>query len=140
VTCSVAATGVNFGAYDLSLLTPNDSTGNVTVTCTYLPPGGANGVDILATLSTGVSGSFSPRQMASGPARLNYNLYRDIARSSIWGTGVSGTSVATASLTVGPGVGNGTRTAEFPVYGRIPARQTVETGSYSDTIVVTVTF
>jgi spore coat protein U-like protein len=139
-SCSVAATGVSFGAYDISLATPNDSTGDVTVTCSYVPPGGATGVNIQASLSTGVSGSYSPRQMAFGPARLNYNLYRDAARTSIWGNGLSGTGIATDSFTVGPGVGNGIRIAQFPVYGRVPALQPVATGGYSDTIVVTVTF
>ena len=140
VSCSVAATGVSFGAYDISLATPDDSTGDVTVTCTYVPPGGATGVNIQASLSTGVSGSYSPRQMAFGPARLNYNLYRDAARTSIWGNGLSGTGIAADSFTVGPGVGNGTRIAQFPVYGRVPALQPVAMGGYSDTIVVTVTF
>jgi len=78
--------------------------------------------------------------MAFGPGRLNYNLFLDTARTSIWGNGLSGTGIATASLTVGPGVGNGTRIAQFPVYGRVPALQVVGMGAYSDTIVVTVTF
>ena len=139
-SCSVAATGVSFGAYDISLATPNDSIGDVTVTCTYLPPGGATGMNIQASLSPGMSGSYSPRQMAFGPERLNYNLFLDAARTSIWGNGLSGTGIATASFTVGPGVGNGTRSAQFPVYGRVPAQQVVGMGAYSDTIVVTVTF
>ena len=139
-TCSVAATGVNFGAYDISLTAPTDSTGDVTVTCTYVPPGGATGVNVLAELSTGISGSYLARQMASGPVRLNYNLFLDATRSTIWGNGLSGTGIATGSFTVGPGVGNGTRSAQFPVFGRVPARQAVDTGAYSDTIVVTVTF
>lgn len=139
-TCSVAATGVNFGAYDISLAAPDDSTGDVTVTCSYVPPGGATDINLQAALSQGISGSYSPRQMASGPARLNYNLYLDTARISIWGNGLSGTGIATASFKVGPGVGNGTRTAQFPVYGRVPALQVVGMGGYSDTIVVTVTF
>ena len=139
-SCSVAATGVAFGDYDMVLATPNDSTGDVTVTCIYVPPGGATGVNIQASLSPGVSGSYSPRQMALGPGRLNYNLFLDAARTSIWGNGLSGTGIATASFTVGPGVGNGTRSAQFPVYGRVPALQAVATGDYSDTIVVTVTF
>jgi len=136
----VAASGVNFGAYDISLPAPDDSTGDVTVTCSYVPPGGAADISLQASLSPGISGGYSPRQMAFGPARLNYNLFLDAARSSIWGNGLSGTGIATASLKVGPGVGNGTRSAQFPVYGRVPALQVVGMGAYSDTIVVTVTF
>jgi len=139
-TCTVAATGVSFGAYVISLVTPTDSSGNVTVTCTYVPPGGAVSVDPVTSLSTGISGSYSPRQMATGPARLNYNLFVDAARTFVWGNGLSGTRVATATFTVGPGVGNGTRSSSLPVYGRVPAQQLVGTGAYSDTIVVTVTF
>jgi len=49
-------------------------------------------------------------------------------------------AVSHVSFTVGPGVGNGTRSASFPVYGRVAPQQLVQTGAYSDTIVVTVTF
>jgi spore coat protein U-like protein len=139
-TCSVAATGVAFGAYDVSVPTPNDSTGTVTVTCSYVAPGGAMDVSIQTALSPGNSGSYSPRQMAAGAARLNYNLFLNSARSTVWGNGLAGTGIATATLRVGPGVGNGTRSADFPVYGRVPALQGVGLGNYSDVIVVTVTF
>ena len=139
-SCSVATTGVSFGSYDISLTTPNDSTGNLTVTCTYVPPGAATAINFQASLSSGVSGSYTPRQMASGLTRLNYNLFSDAARSSIWGNGLGGTSLATGELRVGPGVGNGTRSAQLPLYGRVPAQQAVPMGAYSDTIIVTLTF
>jgi spore coat protein U-like protein len=139
-SCSVSAAGVSFGSYDISLATPTDAAGNVTVTCSYVPPGGATNVNFQASLSTGGSGSYSPRQMASGPARLNYNLFLDAARTSIWGDGLSGTSIATGLLRVGPGAGNGTRSTQLPMYGRVPAQQAVPMGAYSDTIVVTLTF
>ena len=139
-TCSVAATGVSFGAYDISLLTPNDATGDVTITCSYVPPGAATTINFQAALSPGMSGSYTPRQMASGPARLNYNLFRDAARTLIWGNGLSSTSITTGELKVGPGIGNGTRSAQLPVYGRVPPQQLVPMGPYTDNIVVTVTF
>ena len=44
------------------------------------------------------------------------------------------------SLKPGPGVGNETRTAIYTVYGRVPALQDAGVGSYSDTIVITLTF
>ena len=76
--------------------------------------------------------------MASAPARLNYNLYRDPeTRSSDRGNGLSGTGVVTGELKVGPGVGHGPRTALLPLYGLLPRRQAVDTGAYSDTLVVT---
>lgn len=139
-SCSVATTGVSFGSYDISLATPTDSTGEIAITCSYVAPGAATAVNFQASLSTGASASYTPRQMASGTARLNYNLFLDAARSSIWGNGLSGTSIVSGELRVGPGVGNGTRSAQLPLYGRVPAQQAVPMGPYSDTIVVTLTF
>ena len=77
--------------------------------------------------------------MAFGPGRLNYNLFHDAARTSIWGNGLSGTGIATASLRSVPVSETGHISAQFPVYGRVPALQAVGMGGYSDTIVVTVT-
>ena len=44
------------------------------------------------------------------------------------------------SMTVGPGVGNGTRTATHTVYGRMPALQDALPGDYLDTLVLTLTY
>jgi spore coat protein U-like protein len=137
--CTVTAGGVAFGAYDLLASTPDDSTGTVTVTCTSTG-GGNTTVNYSAALSTGVSGAYSQRYMKSGTPRLNYNLYRDAARTIVWGNGSGGSSLITGTLTVGPGVGNGTRSATYTVYGRAPALQDVAPGAYSDSIVITLTF
>jgi spore coat protein U-like protein len=137
--CTVTAGGVAFGAYNPLATTPDDSTGTVTVTCTNT--GGGNTTVIYSVaLSTGVSGAYSQRYMRSGTPRLNYNLYRDAARTIVWGNGTGGTSLITGALTVGPGVGNGTRSATNTVYGRAPALQDAVPGTYADTIVVTLTF
>ena len=55
-------------------------------------------------------------------------------------TPAPGTTIITGSLKVGPGVGNGTRTATHVVYGRIPQLQDADTGNYTDSILVTLTF
>jgi spore coat protein U-like protein len=66
-----------------------------------------------------------------GTGRLGYDLYTNAGRSTVWGctttndVDVTSTSSAANVMTV---------------YGRIPAGQDVATGSYSDTVVVTVTF
>ena len=137
--CSVAATGVAFGTYDTLSTIPNDSSATVTVVCTYVS-GGAQQIAYSATLSTGSSGTYASRQLHAGALALNYNLFTNTTRTSVWGNGLGGTSLATGSFTIGPGVGNGRREVIHPVYGRIPARQDVLDGLYSDTIVVTLTF
>jgi spore coat protein U-like protein len=137
--CSVTVTGVAFGAYDPTISAPDDSTGTVTVTCNYTG-GGASGISYSVAFSRGSSNSYALRQMRAGTLSLNYNLYSDSARSVVLGDGTGGTSIFSGSFTVGPGVGNGTRTGTHTVYGRAPALQPVDPGSYSDPIVVTLTF
>lgn len=138
--CSVSASGVAFGVYDPTLATPDDSTGSVVVTCTYTGPGGVDTADYTVTLSTGTGGSYAPRKLTAGASRLDYNLFRDAARTQVWGNASSGTTIITGSLRVGPGNGNGTRTATHVVYGRIPQLQDADTGNYTDSILVTLTF
>jgi spore coat protein U-like protein len=71
--------------------------------------------------------------MANGANLLNYAVYTDSARSTVWGDGGAG---ATATI---DGTGSGTAQSTT-IYGRIPAGQTVPAGSYSDTVNVTVTY
>jgi spore coat protein U-like protein len=138
--CSVTASGVAFGTYDPSIATPDDSTGSVVVTCTYTGPGGSDTANYTVTLSTGTSGSYAPRKLAAGASRMDYNLFRDAARTQVWGNASAGTAIITGSLKVGPGAGNRTRTATHVIYGRIPQLQDADTGNYSDSILVTLTF
>jgi spore coat protein U-like protein len=138
--CTISTVGVAFGVYDPSLSTPDDSNGSVNVTCFYTGPGGADSTNYSVALSTGSGGSYAPRRLSAGASRMNYNLFRDAGRSQIWGNGTAGTSIVTGNIKVGPGAGNNTRTANHPVYGRIPALQDADTGNYSDTILVTLTF
>ena len=139
VDCTVSAAGVAFGTYDVSATTPTDSAGDATVTCVYLS-GGATQLAYTVALSPGNSGGYAFRQLRAGSSVLNYNLFLDLARTRIWGNGSAGTFVASGSFTLGPGVGNGTRVGLHTLYGRIPARQPVAPGSYSDVIVLTLTF
>lgn len=122
VTCSVSTTGVSFGTYNVFNSTDSDSAGSVSVSC-----------DLAASYSIALSagnGSYASRWMASGANHLDYNLYREASHSTVWGDGTGGSGVVT---------GGGT-SATHTVYGRIPSRQNVYTGSYSDNIVVTVTY
>lgn len=138
--CSVAATGVAFGVYDPTIATPDDSTGSVTVTCVYAGPGGADDTNYTVTLSPGASGVYAQRQMTAGSSRLTYNLFGDAGRSQVWGNATAGTTLATGNLKVGPGVGNRTQSRTHIVYGRVPALQDADTGNYTDSILVTLTF
>lgn len=133
ITCTVSATPVSFGSYNVFNASPLDATGTITVHCT-----GLVGLPVSYTikLSTGLSGSYAPRKMANGANRLNYNVYTDATRLTVWGDGSAGTSfVSDSYLLVLFGV-----TRNYTVYGRVPALQNVAVGSYSDNITVTLTF
>jgi spore coat protein U-like protein len=127
----VSATGVNFGAYDVFVTTPLDSTGTVTVACDQSPP-----PDVVVSFGpSGTSGAFIPRQMrsASSSDRLNYNLFVNAGRSTVWGDGAAGTStVFLKNVTKN-------RPVVTTIYGRIPAGQDISVGSYTDSITVTIT-
>ena len=131
-SCSASASGVSFGSYDPSGSSPTDASGTVTLSCTGV-------VSLLGTIdiaaSPGTSGDLTARQMAQGANRLNYNLYTDSSRTSIWGTGANGTGTISAPLN-GLLVFNQSVT----VYGRLPARQWVKSGAYADSVIVTITY
>ena len=125
--CTIAATPVSLGSYDVFSTSPNDNgIGTLTIVC-----GGGPGNNYLVTLSMGQSGGYTTRVMKSGANPLNYNLYTDAARTTIWGDGTGGSSFMTAAKNA---------TTTLNVYGRIPAGQDVPAGSYTDNITATVTF
>ena len=138
--CAVTTVSLSFADYDPAVTGPDDSVGSVTVTCRYVPKG-ATQVNYRVTISNGINGtSPTTRQLGTGSARMGYNVFADPARSQVWGTGTGGTVIASGTMTIGPGVGNGTRTMTHPVYGRIPQLQDAVPGAYNDTLLVTLTY
>lgn len=132
--CVVAANNLAFGVYDLFSPTPLDSSTTVRVSCLSLfPPG----VDYEVQLSTGQAGSFNTRAMTNGASQLNYNLYSNASRTTVWGDGTAGTSVTTEAYNLPP---FRVRRIDYRIYGRIFPGQSVTSGSYLDTITVTVIF
>lgn len=127
--CSVTATSVNFGTYDVFSPAPDDSTGSIAVNCNNPGPG----TNVQIAISPGNSGSFSPRQMrqTAGPGFMSYNLYIDPSRTSVWGDGTANTSTVTANVRRNVMLNQ-------PIYGRIPALQNLSVGSYGDVLTVTV--
>lgn len=134
-TCSVTTLPVAFGNYDPTSASNNDSgQGTVSVTCALISGLSATmSYDIALSAGTG---TLSQRQMGAGGARLNYNLYSNSGRSTIWGDGTSGTVKVSDSYLLG--LTNVTR--PYTVYGSIPKQQSATSGSYTDSITVTVTY
>ena len=137
--CTVSTTPINFGSYDpITITAPLDSTGTVRVQCsptTILE--GLFGVTVNVALSQGSSGSYAARTLRQGPASaLQYNLYTNASRTTIWGNGSGGTGTMGGTMAglFQPNF------RDFPIYGRVPAGQDPNLGLHSDTITVTVTF
>ena len=129
--CTISTVGVAFGVYDSLGAAPDDGTGTVNAAC---HPSDQSPV---VSLSAGLYGSYSTRRMSSGSDELDYNLYTDLNRAIVWGDGSAGSqSVTLTNGTVNAGTRRFTRT----IYGRIPAGQQASFGSYTDTLMVTITF
>jgi len=121
-TCSISSSGMAF-IYLTDNPSPTDSTGTITTVCD-------NGTSHTVSLSTGNSGSYTSRTMtAPGGGTLSYQIYQNAGRTAKAGDGTGGS--VTRSI-----VGSATAT----IYGRIPALQNAIPGSYSDTLVVTISF
>jgi spore coat protein U-like protein len=121
-TCSVIPVGIAFGAYDPFSPTDLETAGTIRLECDAV---------VSATISLGTgAGDHTQRRMGNGQSALGYNLFTSSQRIVVWGDGTGGSSTVSVS----------TQAADLAVYGTVPARQNVTTGTYADTIVVTVTF
>jgi spore coat protein U-like protein len=122
--CEVTATDLNFGTYTSAAGSPVQGTTLLRATCT---PGSTYNVGLNEGTSPGAT--VNQRKMASGTNALNYQLYSDSARQTIWGN-TPGTNTVT-------GVGTGLA-VDHTVFGAVPAAQVVPAGDYGDTITVRV--
>ncbi|WP_338503728.1 spore coat protein U domain-containing protein [Sphingomonas kaistensis] len=131
-SCTTSASSLSFGTYDSVSALPRDASALVSIDCNGLVA--LLGV-VEVRVGTGSSNNQLQRTMVQAATGLNYNLYADIARSQILGDGTGGTTTATASL-------NGLLTSStvIPVFGRIPAGQWVGSGTYTDTVIITVQY
>lgn len=137
-SCTVTTTPVNFGSYSLDGDTPLTTVGKVSVTCGVTGIPLSTNVSYTVTLNSGAGGNVSNRAMKSGSNTLRYNLYTSVNYSAVWGDGSGGSSVRSDAYILSGALRS--KTTDYPVYGRIPASQNVAPGTYSDTIIVTVTY
>jgi spore coat protein U-like protein len=134
-SCVVGASNLDFGTPSSAAIQAGniDATGTVIVNCTT---GAAYTVALGAGMGAGAT--IAVRSMTS-PATttppvplslLNYTIYADASRTTVWGTATG----ATVS-----GIGTGVNQT-ISAYGRIISPQTVRSGNYTDTVAVTVTY
>jgi spore coat protein U-like protein len=125
-SCDVSVSNMDFGVIDTAIVAPVDQTATIEVSCTN-----ASGYTVgigpgLQPAGAGPTG----RRMANGTSLLAYGLYHDESRTSDWGL---------TPATVAGGTGTGGNQS-LTVFGRIFGNQSASMGSYSDSVVVIVTY
>ena len=123
--CNVSASPLSFGS-TMNLTAIVDQSSTIQAQCTNSTP-----YSIGLNAGTGAGATVTTRKMTSGGTTINYSLYRDVARSQVWGT-TTGTNTVSAT-----GTGS---SQNHTVYGRVPVQTTPDPATYSDTINVTVTY
>ncbi len=121
--CAVASAALDFGTYTAGQPAARDAQANISYTA--CGPG-----TLRIELDGGASENASGRQLRNGTSVLGYGLFQDTARTRVFG---SGTAAPTVNLTAAAD-------GRVTVYGRIPGRQDVAPGTYTDTVGVTLTF
>ena len=132
MSCTIAAGAMTFASYDPTAAADNDATATITSTCT------AGGAAVITMgqgdrSRSGSTDAIPLRAMYSGGdagEHLLYALYSDSAGGTVWGN----TSGSGKSITA-----DGTA-QDFTVHGRIPKTQTVSSGTYNDSVLVTLTY
>jgi spore coat protein U-like protein len=130
--CILSSPTLAFGSYD-PVVTNNsanlDATTTITVTCTK----GATGITLgFGNSANAPTGCTAPQRCLLGAGHanyLNYQLYSDSGRSSVWTTAIS------ESVT-----GGITTPTSVTIYGRVPPAQDVNVDTYSDSVVATVNY
>lgn len=133
IRCSVITTPLSFGNYTITDPTPLDVQGAISLNCTQ------SIINFVMHLrldqgmnpAAGSTAAAPRRRMTDGSGNLlRYDIYRNAARTQVWGN-----TIGSAYF---PGLGP--YPMLVPVYGRIPALQHVEPGTYVDTVVATLVF
>jgi spore coat protein U-like protein len=120
-----SASNMSFGTR--GVLSANvDQTSTIVVQCTDTTT-----YDIGLDAGTGAGASVATRKRTGGGATIDYRLYSNAGRTTVWGNTVATDTVAAT--------GNGAAQS-YTVYGRIPAQTTPAPAAYSDTITITVTY
>lgn len=132
--CNISAATLDFGSTPSAIASNIDSTATITALCTNPTP-------YTVGLDNGANANGSQRRMRLGATSyyVSYNLYTNAARTTSWLATTSATTCTSGTSTCGVGTGSGTN-QNFTVYGRVPPQTALAAGTFSDTILVTVTY
>jgi len=131
INCRVTVVAMNFGVYMPMAPAHIDVNGQVGVRCQ------AEQGSFTVVIGPGVSGDQTARTLSAGGSDIiAYNMYRNAARTEIWGDGTPPTFVVSGVRT-----SRGRPTLyNYTIYGRMFSGQTPNPGVYVDNVMVTVLF
>lgn len=130
-SCLLSASNIAFGSFTPTATATNlTANGTISATC-------SNGVSYQLAIDAGLTGTIAARKMAptgtvaGNSDTLSYNLYTDLAKTTIFGNGTSGSKVTVT--------GNG-GSQSTTVYGNILTNQYITPDNYVDTLTVSMTY
>lgn len=134
--CTVTAATLDFGSYDpLVTHAATDLAVSQALTIKCTKGTAATSID----LSPGANFSGTRRMLGAPGNFLNYELYKEATHTNVWTTG-AGTGVVPAASTGKNNPLTFSSGAALAVFGMVPRDQDVATGSYSDTVTITINF
>ncbi len=135
-TCTVSVSPLAFGAFSPASTSALQASGMTPISCTTTLA--LSSETVMLSLSAGIIGTFAQRLMAGpGNATLRYNVYTDSGDSIIFGDGTTGTAMESATFALPLA---GTTKAMVPYYAAIPAGNAGPSGSYSDSLTLTINY
>ena len=132
-SCNIRVWPTNFGNYIPGTPVPLDATGRIRVRCRGRPSGSQPNYYVLR-IDGGITGNPANREMRQGVNLLAYNLFKDAARTTIWGDGTNGTTPVIQAIT------RRNVNINHTVYGRAYANQDPRVGVFQDVVTVTIEF
>ena len=127
--CRLVVPPLSFGTYDplaAHAVQPADASVDVMLSCTR-----NTSASISFDFGLHATGPNGRGMNGPGAEVLQYQIYRDAARSQLWAQGTDATRF------IAHGVSS---PDQLTVFGRIPPRQEVEPGAYTDVLTATVDF
>ena len=130
-SCNFTIDNIDFGQIDLTLGNRFRTTGNLNITCTGIP---GQRVRICPNIGDGTGGgaaSGDPRFMLRGADQLQFNLFRNGAYTTVWGSFFWGKPPRPPQPRVrlnAAGVGSRTRRMRYEIYA---GQTTLPAGTYS---------
>lgn len=127
--CRLVVAPLSFNTYDplsANAAQPADASVDLTVNCT-------RNTSASVSFDLGLHSASGNGRGMNGPGAevLQYQIYRDAAHSQIWARGSEAMRLITHGVS---------SPDQLTVFGRIPPRQEVEPGAYTDVLTATVDF